>query len=41
MAKKTTTNKPKEPIVKPAGDPPVCPNGYYWNGSMCVKNVGG
>lgn len=35
-AKKTT----KKPVIKAAGDPPVCPTGQYWNGTRCVDNVG-
>lgn len=23
-----------------SGTVPTCPNGYYWNGSSCVLNVG-
>lgn len=38
------TKKVKEKVVKQPlytdGDPPVCPTGYYWNGTRCVKNVG-
>jgi hypothetical protein len=38
------TKKVKEVVKQPIhtdGDPPVCPSGYYWNGTRCVKNVGG
>lgn len=38
MAKKKTTVK--KPVIKPQAEGPQCPPGYYWNGTVCVKDVG-